>query len=620
MITRFTAHMLIDDGSSTNKLVEQSIQSFEARAAHDNDSGHQILLQSGFPTLNPESSIPLSSALQLNADLASFDSQALLSFAEAERMRVNGISFSSYTIEPDKRVCVLSDSSSDLERFIDCYGGVLEIVPLLTKGSHRDFEPLTDLSISEKENRFHIHYSVRAPVDFSRCTYCGQCGRICPEQCIDPTLFFDFERCTFCRDCESACPVDAIDIYAAVEKKVAVSALIILGETKAEVPEHSPTVYRQNEIESYFSTLHPSQVDEVITCNHSICQFSSRSRSGCELCIEICPSNAISGGETIAIDSLKCIECGKCAGICPTGALCYSRLEDHAFVEFFRTFELKKDMVVVVGSSSALHETWWSQGNHEFKNYLFLEFPNINAFSDFHILFLLSHGASNVVLLHPDSTQPQVTQDRIKRINSSLKTILNSTPRVWTLSPQTLSSLHDSLDLISPFKSLLRDLNYLNRRDTIASIFKSNLNHLPNDLTITADPEALFHSVLCDEDVCTQCLACLNECNIDSLTADPSQLTLSWTGALCTGCKACIDICPENALSGGNEIRLTTPYFQPEIIAQAEPMRCKGCGKVFGTKKSFDRVMEILAQKNLDHDGHFEFCEDCRVLKLLESE
>jgi ferredoxin len=109
-------------------------------------------------------------------------------------------------------------------------------------------------------------------------------------------------------------------------------------------------------------------------------------------------------------------------------------------------------------------------------------------------------------------------------------------------------------------------------------------------------------------------------CNIQALSADPSALILSWTGALCTGCTSCVDVCPENALSIGKEIHITHQFFQPAIAAQAEPMRCRECGKVFGTRKSFERVMEILAKQKLDHDGHFEYCEDCRVIKLLESE
>jgi ferredoxin len=146
------------------------------------------------------------------------------------------------------------------------------------------------------------------------------------------------------------------------------------------------------------------------------------------------------------------------------------------------------------------------------------------------------------------------------------------------------------------------------------------VSNLDKTVTVQNDEDALFHSIICDEEKCTQCLACLNECKIGALSADPSSLTLSWSGSLCTGCTACVDICPENALSTGMQAVISQAYFHPAIAAQAEPMRCKQCGKIFGTKKSFDRVMEILAREKMDHDGHFEFCEDCRVIKLLESE
>ena len=46
-------------------------------------------------------------------------------------------------------------------------------------------------------------------------------------------------------------------------------------------------------------------------------------------------------------------------------------------------------------------------------------------------------------------------------------------------------------------------------------------------------------------------------------------------------------------------------------------MRCADCGKVFGTRQSFARVMELLGQSGREVDQElFSRCEDCRVIRL----
>lgn len=49
----------------------------------------------------------------------------------------------------------------------------------------------------------------------------------------------------------------------------------------------------------------------------------------CNLCVELCPYNAISiTADTIHIDTLKCEGCGACIAICPTGALSAAPIQD----------------------------------------------------------------------------------------------------------------------------------------------------------------------------------------------------------------------------------------------------------------------------------------------------
>jgi ferredoxin len=104
------------------------------------------------------------------------------------------------------------------------------------------------------------------------------------------------------------------------------------------------------------------------------------------------------------------------------------------------------------------------------------------------------------------------------------------------------------------------------------------------------------------------------------MTGDSQQLTLNHTGILCVVCGICVRVCPENALTLSPIFTLSTDFFTPVELAKAEPMACRKCGKVFGTKKSFERVMAILSAKETVDTSHFEYCDTCRVVRLFEAE
>ena len=591
-----------------------------ANTTPESGDATKLLLVGGFQTVRHYRSMAVSSALQLNGDLARFDDTRLKHFAVAELGKMKQTSFNSYTVEPQRLLCVLSDDRSKLEAFTDTYGGVLDVESLLLNRIDPAYDTITELSISNQEGKYLIDYSVRSPIDYQRCSYCGACGISCPEQCISELLFFDYSKCTFCRDCEKNCPHDAIDINTIEKRALIVPAIIVLGTPSIELPESADKIFREDQVTQYLASLFPYRVDEIISIDHSICQHDSAGTGkGCNKCLDVCPSGAIIFSDKLKIDHHVCLDCGKCAGTCPTGALQYQKLPDKAFMEFFRDFPLSPGTAIVIGTAEDLHRLWWRSLGESFENHLFFEYPNIGALSFFHFIFLIAHGAGNVIILNCNEPGPTLKK-AIENTNRLLKVLFDSPERVLVCSGKNTPPLPKLTSRQPLTERPYTSLNYINRKNKTADILQYLTSCCSTVKTIAAGEIEDLGAISCNRDACTQCLACLNVCKIEALTADSSALELRWQGSLCIGCGLCISICPETALSRGPSILLDTSYFTKTTIAKAEPMKCRECGKVFGTRKSFEHVMKVLAAKNKDKDGFFDYCEDCRVLKLLESE
>jgi ferredoxin len=62
-----------------------------------------------------------------------------------------------------------------------------------------------------------------------------------------------------------------------------------------------------------------------ITFNENICAHSRSRITGCQRCLDLCPTGAITpAGNHVAIDPHVCAGCGQCAAVCPTGAAAYA--------------------------------------------------------------------------------------------------------------------------------------------------------------------------------------------------------------------------------------------------------------------------------------------------------
>jgi len=624
-MNNYPAHLLCyGKGANTNfSSAPASLRPGTAFSCPDYQD-QDILLAGGFPGIHPDSSFPLSPSLQLNADLGNFNAAALHQIASVELSRHTGTRFRSYSLTPDARVVVLADNQSKLFSFIDTYGSLLDLQPLLLKGYHPELTTAHKLEIKCSEKECQISYQVKSPILTEHCTYCGACGTACPEDCLSEELFLDFSRCTLCKECVAVCENDALDLHSIEQKTIASPALLVLDNVALDLQQAHRRIYREDELPRIFSSIGEYLIDEVVSCNRSICQYLAPHKTGCTRCAEACPEQAITLTEDgVQVDQQRCTECGSCIATCPTGAMQYLRFSDLQFLEYWGQLDVSDTKTVVIGDEAQLHRFWWRNRTERFSSTFFLEYPNPAALTSMHLLTLYGAGARRIILLTSDQENASLAfTEQINQANQIINSLTGDVPVIQITQPEKLVAI-----LLQPVNTqsvrlrVIRDQG--NRRATLAVLLAILLeDQTPSPSTLANETFSTFGTILCDEDSCTQCLACLSCCSIEALQANEENFTLVSNASHCVQCGSCIAICPENALSNKNGLELSNNFFQTHELSRGEPARCKGCGKIFGTIKSLDRVRLLLADKSpQDFDPELlAYCDTCRVVRIFEGQ
>ena len=319
------------------------------------------------------------------------------------------------------------------------------------------------------------------------------------------------------------------------------------------------------------------------------------------------------GRHELDIADIDCIGCGRCAAVCPSGAIDFTPLPRAAFAGVSREYT---DRCVLILSSQALTKPTSSLA----ENVLPLAVDRSESLDEYHLLTLLQ-VSGYPLLLHGLSLLAS-TVGSIGLINEISQRRYG---RPAVISCNGENELTQAMDQAVPFPELLFDFDErsLTKRERVAK----RLAHLigSDNLGIfQADPSLLFGTISLDQQRCTLCLSCAAACNSGAMSVHAEDNTLRYTAALCTTCGYCTITCPEQGclqLHRGR-IDLGPAFFLEKVLAHDELYSCTMCGRGFAPAKAVNKIIAMMQPHFAGDSARLRAltcCPDCKAKVMLES-
>ncbi len=367
-----------------------------------------------------------------------------------------------------------------------------------------------------------------------------------------------------------------------------------------------------------------------VSFDEQTCAHSRASQSGCNRCLDVCPTGAIlSAGDAVSIDPNICAGCGSCAAVCPSGAVTY--IDPPANFLFQRLRTLSKAYLDAGGKTPRLlvHDPEHGRemislaarfGRGLPADVIPFEVSNISGFGHAEMLVALASGFVAIDILTGPKTEMDALTPEMAMSGQMLAGlgIEGEHLRILNLTdPDALcETLYTRTDLPSLTDNPILPLG--GRREATRLAVKSLAEKSGIAGPITLPEGAQYGAVLVNTDSCTLCLSCASLCPTGALADNPDKPQLRFQEDACLQCGICVSTCPENAISLVPQFDFTEQALSQKIVHEEEPFACIECGKLFGVKSTIDRIVEKLDGNhsmftNSDNTRLIKMCDDCRV-------
>ena len=368
----------------------------------------------------------------------------------------------------------------------------------------------------------------------------------------------------------------------------------------------------------------------------SICAHSRSKKTGCNKCIDVCSTQAISSnGDKVKVDPFLCMGCGACATVCPSGAMTYQypRVSDRgaqlrALVNAYSTAAPKAVApVILFHNATDGRDALAKMARGLPAHVLPLETWHVASVGLDVLLGAIAYGAGGVVILAAGSEAPQYAEATKAEI-ALAETILHALGYMGAHFSWLDASLAEAKIWNAPaadtvnIKAAFHLSN--DKRNTIEFAVEHLLQHAklkPTEVKLQAG--AMFGNVVVDQKKCTLCLACAGACPASALMDGADVPRLNFLERNCVQCGLCATTCPENAITLVPRLLLTEARKQSVVLNESAPFNCISCDKPLGTKAMIDNMLSKLAGHSMFAGAgqldRLKMCADCRVGDMMSN-
>ena len=358
-----------------------------------------------------------------------------------------------------------------------------------------------------------------------------------------------------------------------------------------------------------------------IRFEETLCAHSRASRTGCDRCLNVCPTGAITpDGDTVFIDPDICAGCGACASVCPSGAASYD--DPPVATLFARLRTLAAEFCKAGGEAprALFHEAEWGTemirlsarfGRGLPADVIPIEVSTVEGLGHAEMLAALGVGFASVLVMPGPRSDKEVIGNQIALTRAIAGEAACDILDV--AEPDAMETALYDVDATLPSHDTILPLG--GRRD-VTRLAATALRG--DDIVLPLPDGAPYGKIDIDTEACTLCLACVSLCPAGALGDNPEKPSVRFQETACLQCGLCASTCPESAITLTPQLDLRKEALTYKTLNEEEPFECIECGTPFGVRSTIETIIGKLEDKHWMYQGSdntrlIQMCDNCRV-------